>query len=384
MRDRTPTKALENGALRYGVYGEDGSLLRHEYLALEDDPTDPGTELSKATLLQDSTEVSLFGSAADRTVDDAFVGIANKFSLISKGAANITVTVKDELGNPLKNVVLAGVFSADGGDIKTGDDGKASGYIFAGNSASYGVENYADIEDISDSFEANAGGTYEKTLIVKTRNYFKITSSASVRFSGNVNEVDIAIGGGGGAGRPGSSADRFYIDGGNGGGMGTVVTQVGIVPEPNKMYQAIIGAGGNTNGGVTSFMGYSADGGVYGGGGKGARSSNYSGDDYRYAPTPGAAGSQSLFGSFTTTMPYGGAGGGGGSQWEFNYKYGGAMGGDPGGGTGANTFEAGKPGVDGLGGGGGGGSSVKDSTRTDGGRGGNGCITMRMHLKSAA
>lgn len=74
----------------------------------------------------------------------------------------------------------------------------------------------------------------------------------------------------------------------------------------------------------------------------------------------------------------------GGSQWEFNYKYGGAMGGDPGGGTGANTFEEGKPGVDGLGGGGGGGSSVKDSTRTDGGRGGNGCITMRMHLKSAA
>ena len=28
MRDRTPTRALENGALRYGVYAEDGSLLR--------------------------------------------------------------------------------------------------------------------------------------------------------------------------------------------------------------------------------------------------------------------------------------------------------------------------------------------------------------------
>ena len=34
MRDRTPTRALENGALRYGVYAEDGSLLRYEYLAL--------------------------------------------------------------------------------------------------------------------------------------------------------------------------------------------------------------------------------------------------------------------------------------------------------------------------------------------------------------
>ena len=30
MRDRTPTKALENGALRYGVYGEDGSFQRCE------------------------------------------------------------------------------------------------------------------------------------------------------------------------------------------------------------------------------------------------------------------------------------------------------------------------------------------------------------------
>ena len=40
MRDRTPTRALENGALRYGVYAEDGSLLRYEYLALEDEPAD--------------------------------------------------------------------------------------------------------------------------------------------------------------------------------------------------------------------------------------------------------------------------------------------------------------------------------------------------------
>ena len=52
MRDRTPTKALENGALRYGVYAEDGTFQRYEYLALEDDPADPGTELSKLNLLQ--------------------------------------------------------------------------------------------------------------------------------------------------------------------------------------------------------------------------------------------------------------------------------------------------------------------------------------------
>ena len=43
-------------------------------LTRADQPTQEGTPLSKATLLQDSTETALFGSAADRTVDEAFSG----------------------------------------------------------------------------------------------------------------------------------------------------------------------------------------------------------------------------------------------------------------------------------------------------------------------
>lgn len=70
MRDRTPTKVLDNGALRYGVYDESGTFLRHEYLALDDAPTDTGTDLSKANLLKDTT-AALFGLGTDAVPDDA-------------------------------------------------------------------------------------------------------------------------------------------------------------------------------------------------------------------------------------------------------------------------------------------------------------------------
>lgn len=59
MQDRTPTQVLENGAVRYGVYDDAGNLLRYEYIRPEDDPTDEGTPLNKATLLSDETAESL-------------------------------------------------------------------------------------------------------------------------------------------------------------------------------------------------------------------------------------------------------------------------------------------------------------------------------------
>ena len=84
MRDRTPTKVLENGAIRYGVYDESGALLRYEYIRPEDEPAEEGTPLNKATLLQDSTAVDLgLGEYDNPTVDDAFectaLGLASVF-----------------------------------------------------------------------------------------------------------------------------------------------------------------------------------------------------------------------------------------------------------------------------------------------------------------
>lgn len=70
MTDRTPTKFLENGAIRYGVYDEAGTFLRFEYIRPEDEPTDAGTPLNSNTLLKPSTAERL---GLDRTAfpDDA-------------------------------------------------------------------------------------------------------------------------------------------------------------------------------------------------------------------------------------------------------------------------------------------------------------------------
>ena len=54
MRDRESTKILSNGAVRYGIYDSDGTLLRYEYIKLEDDPSVEGSIYNRANVLPDS------------------------------------------------------------------------------------------------------------------------------------------------------------------------------------------------------------------------------------------------------------------------------------------------------------------------------------------
>lgn len=87
MRDRIPTKVLDNGAVRYAVYDENGAFLRYDYMLPADEPADEGTPLSKETLLSDDTETAIFGYAADRTVNQAIAGAyaaAAKLKLVAK------------------------------------------------------------------------------------------------------------------------------------------------------------------------------------------------------------------------------------------------------------------------------------------------------------
>lgn len=79
MRNRIPTKVLDNGAIRYAVYDENGALLRYEYMLPADEPTDPGTQLNKETLLSDDVEALIWGAAADRTPNDAFGKISELY-----------------------------------------------------------------------------------------------------------------------------------------------------------------------------------------------------------------------------------------------------------------------------------------------------------------
>ena len=391
MRDRTPTRALENGALRYGVYAEDGSLLRYEYLALEDDPTDPGTELSKATLLQDSTETALFGSAADRTVDEAFSGLAAQIKLIMSNTAAITLTLKDNAGHAIPGVLVQGILSESGQDVYSGTDGVAAGYIAEG-SQTIKVTGYADIEDYAEAIAVTKGTTITKALTLTTRNFLKITSSRSVKFSGNVQTVDVTVVGGGGSGgipsHPGSSKyDPMYLA--TGGYGGEVVVEEDIVPETNTLYPAVIGAGGPgkergtsgaSAGGQSSFMGKTAR-----GGGVGSDSIQWT-----YGTSPpsrnGADGTAG-YSSFTETAKYGAQGGSGA----------GGMGNETPGEGGADFGARGMRYSDynhsdaaaNTGSGGGGGIAYWDDDNNPYiqggfGAGGSGVVTIRMHLKSAA
>lgn len=411
MRDRTPTQVLDNGALRYGVYDEAGNLLRYEYLALEDEPTDPGTDLSKATLLQDSTEVSLFGSAADRTVDDAFAGIAGQLKLIKSDMAAITLTVQDAAGKPIPEVLVQGILSENGTAVYTNASGVAAGYIGEGQQP-IKVTGYADLADYSETLTVVKGTTITKTLTLTTRDFLNVLSSQTIKFSGNVARVDFSEVGGGGPGGWGESS--YHSGPGGGSGYVQVVTNASF--EANVSYPAIIGAGGNPSstssgtasvGGKTSFLNVEAAGGspgtrdtsqgtrpTYGGdGGKkganGVLSSNHIGQNGQN----GANGISGFFESFTTTKTVAGSGasgGAGGAKSGSPYSATGGVGGSGGGGNGGGTNNnngatAGKAGTGG--GGGGGGCYYEDRDSKDsypGMSGGSGCVAIRMHLKSAA
>lgn len=132
-------------------------------LTRADNPTQEGTPLNKANLLTDETEAALFGSVSDRTVDQAFKGIANKINLIMSDMATMTLTVKSKAGNPVPGVLVTGMFSDSGGDVYTNASGVASGYVSAG-SVTLKISGYADITDYSETISVTKGEAYNKTI----------------------------------------------------------------------------------------------------------------------------------------------------------------------------------------------------------------------------
>ena len=337
------------------------------------------TFLNKLSLLQDDTENALFGNVADRTVNDALLAIAQRFKLITEGTASLTLTVTDNNGLVVKNVLVQGMFSAIGGEVYTNDSGVASGYISAGN-ITVKVSGYADLVDGSATVASTAGGVYNASLTLTRRTFMKLTSSASYKFSGNVHTVDVSVGGAGGAGVTGSCGSGS-ARGGSGGGMGSVTTKTGITVNPYTTYAAIVGSGAkHSSGGSSSFLGVTAAGGVYGGGGRGALNRGYTTD---YNGDNGAAGTQQVYSSMTATTTYGGAGGGGGAEYASYSDQSPGAGGAPGGGSGGVSSPT--QGTDGLGGGGGGGGawnrpSHDETYNYDGARGGHGIVAFRMHI----
>ena len=407
MEDRIPTPGQEGRML---ITPEDGSAPYYVKITMADNPTNPGTPLNKETLLQDATETALFGSANNRTVDQAFRGIASKIDLIMGDQAAITLTVKDSAGNGIPGVLVSGVFGEDGGGVYTNSSGVITGYVSEGLQTLQ-VSGYLDIEDTSMQLDVVKGQTYNETLTVTTRNFVQITNTQTVKFSENVQQVDVNPVGAGGGGDVGWQAydEPFnWPASGPGGGGGHSVIQNAVSFLPNTLYPAVVGAGGpqGSDGGTSSFMGVSASGGKGGQSDEGANTSvggagNGNGGNGWASSLSGVNGNdgraggnatESGFKNFTETQLYGGGGGSGARTGEAVDDFSGGSGGAPYGGDGGDAGDQwrepdGSPG-NGFGGGGGGGARSYDrdevSETGQGGSGYQGCINVRMHLKSAS
>ena len=401
MKDRQPTQPG-----RVKITPENGDAF-FAVMEMADEPLEMGTPPIKENLLRDETESALFGSARDRTVNDAFFGIASKLKLISADMASITLTVKSASGNPLSGVIINGAYDENGSALITGSDGTATGYVSEG-SVTLSVSGYADIVDYSETFTAAKGQSYTKTITLTTRNFLKITSSKNVKFSGNVTRVDVSsLGGGGAGGSPRSNMDEYSVGSGAGGGGGYANTQENVEFETNREYQAIVGAGGTPSsgskggdGGLSSFLGVTANGGKGGesptgisqsgtsakggaGNGNGGNGERIDRNENKVSrATNGTDGTQTCFISFTETAVFGGGG---------SAPYAGlSSAGDPYGGqytqaavgnAKANTGGGGAGGRYGLQSDGDGG--FKYGYGALGGKGGSGFVSVRMHLTAA-
>lgn len=417
MRNRMPT---EPGRVK--LTRSDGST---EYVHMEraDEPQDEGTPLNKETLLTDQTEAALFGNSSDRTVDDAFAGIAARLKMIANDMASITLTVTDMDGNPMPGVYVANVFDENGQAAKTDSSGKIDGFVPEGN-IELSIKSYADIADWAETVTFAKGQSYTKSVQVTARNFLKLIQSQVVKFSENVLTYDYSVVGAGAGGAAGDatgtsgSSGEPYAYSGPGGTGGEVKTVYGVTPTHHVSYPAKIGAGGKggiayqhgtpdtlngTSGGDSSFSGTTAKGGqattdgVSSGIG-GGRGGNSAIDDRYSDGTPGNPGQNGTdgFESFTETKKFGAGGGSGGAAYVAGYGLGG-NGGDFGGGNGGESEHGGTMHNYGYdadpntgSGGGGGGVDVDNSddghtaTGGDGGDGADGVVAIRMHLKSAA
>lgn len=350
-------------------------------------------KVATGSKITDGTATTI-GVAKNTTVDAAIDALGVTIEMMKTNKGYITLNVNDISGKPIPGLLISAITDKNGVPQQTDENGVVSGYISEGNQA-IDIKNYADILDYADSINVVKGNFHTKNIMVTTRNFLKITSSKDLKISGNVSRIDVtAVGGGGG----GYNTYAGIFPGG-GGGYCAVEENVDFVP--NQTYNAIVGAGGEgsyqssrnkypKDGGTSSFLGISAEGGHAGmkssgvdGAGNG-RGGYVDCDSMSYIEP--VAGSVPGYSSFTETILYGGGGAGGcrytdkdDSNEYYNHTkttYGGDT-------DFWNTNTASHNGSNGFGGGGGGTYAI-DGTTGPAGNGGSGCIAIRMHLKSAA
>lgn len=407
MQDHTPTKVLANGAIRYAVYDEEGNFLRHEYMLLDDEPTQEGMPFCKETMLKDAT-AALCGLGTDAVPNDIF----EILSYIPDNKALVVVKSKDTEGNPTSVTLsgsIAGIINEKGYYAKyvnvpstvRCDVSAGIGYTTTTTDFTINVDEHKIyIEEII--CEAPASGETE------------ITASGSYTLAPDVTSIDVCVIGGGGAGAYLMNTRDYQAASGGAGGQ--LKNRFNIDTTLNKNLNIVIGAGATTHhyedgvvkggtssvtiGGITvqalggssglGTAGWRGVGGASGGSGSGAIYTTAVGYAGSNGGSGGSAGSYTRgSGQGSSTRKFGEAGntlycgaGGGASQYGGDYTY--KSGGSGGGGSGRAYYKTSAIyGYDGTAYGAGGGAVVSaiskyiDPTSSTIGRGYQGAVFVR-------
>lgn len=235
MKDRQPTYPG-----RVLITPENGEAY---YATLEraDEPTEAGTALNKANLLQDST-CALLDIPDTSVPNDAFVKLA-----LGIGKYGYVIHVQYPDGSPAEGFTLTGLNAPDGTAAVTNANGDAVG-VSTEQSVTVGIDSpYIDINDISDMTIQSTGILTITSVTLESRES-EIQTSGNYTFSPGAVAADFcAIGGGGGG--TGSASTPVS----SGGGGGYIQNLIGYVLQ-NHQISVTIGAGGavSANGGNTT------------------------------------------------------------------------------------------------------------------------------------
>lgn len=159
------------------------------------------TFLSKANLLSDATEVAIWETSKNRTVNDALKMLAD----VAYGrVASLTLTIKDTAGNPIPDVTVR-LDSAPtvGEDQITGTDGKIKLDTNAGSHTAYLVY---PIGYSAETAEKTVQVTGNTTLTVadvsrkSTSTIFTLTKTKAFYIARFLSPIQIDVRGGGGSG----------------------------------------------------------------------------------------------------------------------------------------------------------------------------------------
>lgn len=419
MRDRVPTPGREN---RVKITQDDGTVVSG-VLEYDDQATQEGSPYTRGNVLPDDVCNAYNLDKVTSEPKDAFLAVPGIM-----GKALLTITVTKINGQPYPGVVVNGLANVDTPRRTTNSEGKVVVYVDAGTYNLTFAPNPVCVDTSipgkTVTVAAGGVGSVSTKEVSNGLTSLSITSSRTVAFSANAQNIDVFCVGGGGAGgasipknHPG--LDPAWLSGPSaGGGGGYTTTRKNAALNPYTAYSAVVGSGGTAttssggNGGRTSLGNITANGGKAGGTCRG-----WAGEDDTYvdydilykdirggnggsggggvagnAGDGGSNGSDGENGNFssgvivdnggkgqgTTTTAFGenagiyyGAGGGAGGG-------NGGAGGETGGGAGSRSSKPGNSGEANTGAGGGGTQATHgNSTPVAGGNGGSGIIKLR-------